>query len=67
MAPSLPKRDRGRKVLMVRVVDVACVQDGRAPLVGGADARAALAIALAARYSLQEGRPVSVQEEGIGR
>jgi myo-inositol 2-dehydrogenase/D-chiro-inositol 1-dehydrogenase len=41
---------------------VACVQEGRTPLAGGADARAALAVALAARRSLQEGRPVRVQE-----
>ena len=41
---------------------IACVQEGRTPLVGGADARAALAVALAARQSLHEGRPVRLEE-----
>lgn len=39
---------------------VDCVRTGRIPLVGGEDARAALAIALAARQSFKEGRPVQV-------
>jgi len=42
---------------------VACVREGRAPLAGGADARAALDIARAARRSLQEGRPIRVTSD----
>ena len=37
---------------------VACVREQRRPLVGGPDARAALAVALAARQSLEQGKAV---------
>jgi myo-inositol 2-dehydrogenase/D-chiro-inositol 1-dehydrogenase len=41
---------------------VAAVRDGTPPVVGGEDARAALAIALAAAESVREGRPVRIEE-----
>jgi len=41
---------------------IASLREGRPPLVSGRDARAALAIALAARRSFQEGRPVRVED-----
>jgi myo-inositol 2-dehydrogenase / D-chiro-inositol 1-dehydrogenase len=41
---------------------VAAVRDGTPPLVGGEDARAALAIALAAAESVRVGRPVRIEE-----
>ena len=41
---------------------VAAVRDRTPPLVGGEDARAALAIALAAAESVREGRPVRIEE-----
>ncbi len=41
---------------------VACVRDDRPPTIGGADARAATAIAVAATRSLDEGRAVEVAE-----
>ena len=66
IVPNFP--ERFAVAYLQELVDfVACVRDGRTPLVSGADARAALAIALAARKSLQEGRPVRVQEESSGR
>jgi inositol 2-dehydrogenase len=40
----------------------ACIVEGREPLVTGADARAAMKIALAATLSYDEGRPVRVDE-----
>lgn len=43
---------------------VACVQEGRPPLVGAADARAALQVSIAATRSQHEGRPVLVSEVG---
>lgn len=55
--PSFP--ERFATAYLHEMIDfVACVRDGRTPLVGGAEARAALAVALAARQSLQEGKPV---------
>jgi inositol 2-dehydrogenase len=44
------------------VAFVRCLQEGTTPAVSGADARAALAIALAARQSLAESRPVQVTQ-----
>ena len=41
---------------------IACIVEGREPLVTGADARAAMKIGLAATISLDEGRPVMVDE-----
>jgi myo-inositol 2-dehydrogenase / D-chiro-inositol 1-dehydrogenase len=41
---------------------VAAVRDGTPPVVGGEDARAALAIALAAAESVRAGRPVRIEE-----
>jgi myo-inositol 2-dehydrogenase/D-chiro-inositol 1-dehydrogenase len=41
---------------------VATVRDGTSPVVGGEDARAALAIALAAAESVRAGRPVRIEE-----
>ena len=41
---------------------VGCVQEGRSPAVGGADARAAFAIGLAATRAAQAGRPVTIAE-----
>jgi myo-inositol 2-dehydrogenase / D-chiro-inositol 1-dehydrogenase len=41
---------------------VAAVRDGTPPVVGGEDARAALAIALAAAESVRTGRPVRIEE-----
>jgi myo-inositol 2-dehydrogenase/D-chiro-inositol 1-dehydrogenase len=41
---------------------VAAVRDGTPPVVGGEDARAALAIALAAAESVRSGRPVRIEE-----
>jgi myo-inositol 2-dehydrogenase/D-chiro-inositol 1-dehydrogenase len=43
---------------------VAAVREGRPPEMSGADARAALAVALAARQSLREGRTVRVSSDG---
>ncbi len=45
---------------------VACVGEGRRPLVGGPDARAALAIALAARQSLRQRRPITLEPATSG-
>ncbi len=39
---------------------IECVREGRTPLSGGRDARAALAVALAARQSLHEGQTMRV-------
>jgi myo-inositol 2-dehydrogenase/D-chiro-inositol 1-dehydrogenase len=44
------------------VAFVATVRDGTSPVVGGEDARAALAIALAAAESVRAGRPVRIEE-----
>lgn len=55
--PNFPQRF-GQAYLQELIDFVACVRESKTPLVGGADARAALAIAIAARQSLQEGRPV---------
>ena len=41
---------------------VDAVRSGTPPLVGGEDARAALAIALAAAESVRAGRPVRIEE-----
>lgn len=41
---------------------ITCLQQGKPPLVGAADARAALQITLAATQSQHEGRPVKVAE-----
>ena len=41
---------------------IAAVRDGTPPVVGGEDARAALAIALAAAESVRAGRPVRIEE-----
>jgi myo-inositol 2-dehydrogenase/D-chiro-inositol 1-dehydrogenase len=43
---------------------VSAVRDGTPPVVGGEDARAALAIALAAAESVRAGRPVRIEEVG---
>jgi myo-inositol 2-dehydrogenase / D-chiro-inositol 1-dehydrogenase len=43
---------------------VTAVRDGTPPVVGGEDARAALAIALAAAESVRAGRPVRIEEVG---
>lgn len=60
--PSFP--ERFAQAYLRELIDfAACVRERRAPLVGGRDARAALAAALAARRSLQEGRPVRVAAE----
>jgi inositol 2-dehydrogenase len=57
--PDFPERF-GAAYLQELIDFVACVREGRRPLVDGHDARAALAVALAARRSLQEGRPIRV-------
>jgi scyllo-inositol 2-dehydrogenase (NAD+) len=56
---SFPERF-GAAYLQELVEFVACVREGRPSPMSGADARAALAIALAARQSLHEGRAVQV-------
>ncbi len=57
--PNFPERF-GKAYLNELIEFVECVRQGRAPLVGGHDARAALAVAIAARTSLHEHRPVTV-------
>jgi len=57
--PNFPERFGG--AYLNELIDfVDCVRTGRTPLVGGHDARAALAVAIAARTSLHENRPVKV-------
>lgn len=57
--PGFPERFAA--AYLAELVDwVECIRERRAPLVGGADARAALAVALAARQSLWDGQPVRV-------
>ncbi len=52
---------RFQRAYLDELIDwIGCIREGRAPLAGGADARAALAVALAARQALQEGRAVSL-------
>jgi len=41
---------------------IACILEGRQPLVTGADARAAMKIGIAATISMDESRPVLVSE-----
>jgi predicted dehydrogenase len=43
---------------------VDCVVDGSPPPVGGVDARATLAVAIAARRSIQTGVPVEIEQPG---
>lgn len=63
IVPNFP--DRFAAAYLQELIDFATsVREGRSPLAGGVDARAALAIALAARRSLQEGRTVQVSEMG---
>lgn len=55
--------DRFREAYLAELAHfVECVAEDREPVVGGRDARAALALALLARRSARERRPVSVDE-----
>jgi predicted dehydrogenase len=54
---------RFREAYAAKIRDfVDCIQNDRAPLVSGPEARAATAIGVAATRSLDEGRPVALSE-----